>query len=122
MAVRKPVVHLIDGSVYVFRAYYSLPPMQAPDGAPPFVIGQRASGRRPFQRSRAERVEDPAQRAAPGLLRRRIAAREAKRSQASDPAVPPQVSDENLELHADSLGEGLLKVGKRRFVQLRFAD
>jgi DNA polymerase-1 len=34
MAGRKPVVHLIDGSVYVFRAYYSLPPMQAPDGAP----------------------------------------------------------------------------------------
>jgi DNA polymerase-1 len=31
---RKPVVHLIDGSVYVFRAYFSLPPMQAPDGSP----------------------------------------------------------------------------------------
>ena len=30
----KPVVHLIDGSVYVFRAYYSMPPMEAPDGTP----------------------------------------------------------------------------------------
>jgi 5'-3' exonuclease len=29
-----PLVHLIDGSVYVFRAYYSLPPMAAPDGTP----------------------------------------------------------------------------------------
>jgi len=34
MASQAPVVHLIDGSVYVFRAYYSLPPMQAPDGTP----------------------------------------------------------------------------------------
>jgi DNA polymerase-1 len=25
---------LIDGSVYIFRAYYSLPPMSAPDGTP----------------------------------------------------------------------------------------
>ena len=31
---RRPVVHLIDGSVYIFRAYHSLPPMQAPDGTP----------------------------------------------------------------------------------------
>ncbi len=31
---RKPVVHLIDGSVYIFRAYYSLPDMPAPDGTP----------------------------------------------------------------------------------------
>jgi 5'-3' exonuclease len=31
---RRPVVHLIDGSVYVFRAYHSLPPMRAPDGTP----------------------------------------------------------------------------------------
>jgi DNA polymerase-1 len=31
---RGPVVHLIDGHVLVFRAYYSLPPMQAPDGTP----------------------------------------------------------------------------------------
>jgi len=29
-----PLVHLIDGPVYVFRAYYSLPPMSAPDGTP----------------------------------------------------------------------------------------
>jgi 5'-3' exonuclease len=29
-----PVVHLIDGPVYVFRAYYSLPPMPSPDGTP----------------------------------------------------------------------------------------
>jgi 5'-3' exonuclease len=27
-------VHLIDGPVYVFRAYHSLPAMQAPDGTP----------------------------------------------------------------------------------------
>ncbi len=27
-------VHLIDGPVYVFRAYHSLPPMPAPDGTP----------------------------------------------------------------------------------------
>lgn len=29
-----PTVHLFDGHVYVFRAYHSLPPMQAPDGTP----------------------------------------------------------------------------------------
>ncbi len=29
-----PLAHLIDGSVYVFRAYYALPPMTAPDGTP----------------------------------------------------------------------------------------
>jgi 5'-3' exonuclease len=29
-----PLVHLIDGPVYVFRAYYALPPMAAPDGTP----------------------------------------------------------------------------------------
>ena len=29
-----PRVHLIDGSVYIFRAYYSLPPLPAPDGTP----------------------------------------------------------------------------------------
>ncbi len=34
MGTKPPVVHLIDGSVYVFRAYYSLPPMKAPDGTP----------------------------------------------------------------------------------------
>ncbi|HEY8152829.1 MAG TPA: 5'-3' exonuclease H3TH domain-containing protein [Myxococcota bacterium] len=34
MASRAPVVHLIDGPVYVFRAYHSLPPMRAPDGTP----------------------------------------------------------------------------------------
>lgn len=32
--VKRPVVHLIDGPVYVFRAYYAMPPMSAPDGAP----------------------------------------------------------------------------------------
>ena len=31
---RRPLVHLIDGSVYIFRAYYSLPGMWAPDGTP----------------------------------------------------------------------------------------
>jgi DNA polymerase-1 len=30
----RPLVHLIDGPVYVFRAYYALPSMQAPDGTP----------------------------------------------------------------------------------------
>jgi DNA polymerase-1 len=29
-----PLVHLFDGHVYIFRAYYSLPPMQASDGTP----------------------------------------------------------------------------------------
>ncbi len=29
-----PLVHLFDGHVYIFRAYYSLPPMTAADGAP----------------------------------------------------------------------------------------
>jgi 5'-3' exonuclease len=29
-----PVVHLIDAHVYVFRAWFSLPPMFAPDGTP----------------------------------------------------------------------------------------
>jgi 5'-3' exonuclease len=31
---KRPLVHLIDGPVYVFRAYYSIPPMNAPDGTP----------------------------------------------------------------------------------------
>jgi len=31
---KRPLVHLIDGPVYVFRAYYSMPPMNAPDGTP----------------------------------------------------------------------------------------
>ena len=31
-----------------------------------------------------------------------------------------RLSDENVELLAAELGEGVLKVGKRRFVQLRF--
>jgi len=31
---KRPLAHLIDGSVYIFRAYYSLPPMSAPDGTP----------------------------------------------------------------------------------------
>ena len=29
-----PLVHLFDGHVYIFRAYYSLPPMAATDGTP----------------------------------------------------------------------------------------
>ncbi|MHA7837455.1 MAG: 5'-3' exonuclease [bacterium] len=29
-----PLVHLLDGHVYIFRAYYSLPPMRATDGTP----------------------------------------------------------------------------------------
>jgi 5'-3' exonuclease len=29
-----PLVHLFDGHVYIFRAYYSLPPMTAQDGTP----------------------------------------------------------------------------------------
>jgi 5'-3' exonuclease len=29
-----PLVHLIDGAIYVFRAYYTLPSMEAPDGTP----------------------------------------------------------------------------------------
>ena len=32
--MQEPVVHLVDASVYVFRAYYALPPMHAPDGTP----------------------------------------------------------------------------------------
>lgn len=32
--VSEPVVHLVDASVYVFRAYHALPPMRAPDGTP----------------------------------------------------------------------------------------
>ncbi len=34
MAGKRPLAHLIDGSVYIFRAYYSMPPMHAPDGTP----------------------------------------------------------------------------------------
>jgi len=30
----RPQVHLIDGHVYLFRAYYALPEMTAPDGTP----------------------------------------------------------------------------------------
>ena len=29
-----PRVHLFDGHVYIFRAYYSMPPMTAADGTP----------------------------------------------------------------------------------------
>jgi 5'-3' exonuclease len=29
-----PVVHLVDAYVYVFRSYFSMPPMHAPDGTP----------------------------------------------------------------------------------------
>ncbi len=31
---RGPVVHLIDGHILVFRAYYTQPPLPAPDGTP----------------------------------------------------------------------------------------
>jgi len=31
---KRPRVHLIDGHVYVFRAFYALPEMTAPDGTP----------------------------------------------------------------------------------------
>ncbi|MBW2268550.1 MAG: exodeoxyribonuclease IX [Deltaproteobacteria bacterium] len=31
---RGPLVHLIDGPIWVFRAYYSLPSMTSPDGRP----------------------------------------------------------------------------------------
>ncbi|MFQ5417761.1 MAG: 5'-3' exonuclease H3TH domain-containing protein [Myxococcota bacterium] len=31
---KRPLVHLIDGPVYIFRAYYSMPPMSAPNGSP----------------------------------------------------------------------------------------
>lgn len=34
MARARPRVDLVDGSVYIFRAYHALPPMQAPDGRP----------------------------------------------------------------------------------------
>lgn len=34
MAGKRPLVHLIDGPVWVFRAYYSLPPMTSPEGVP----------------------------------------------------------------------------------------
>jgi DNA polymerase-1 len=30
----RPLVHLIDGHVYVFRAFYAMPEMAAPDGTP----------------------------------------------------------------------------------------
>ncbi|MCZ6463406.1 MAG: hypothetical protein O7A09_03625 [Proteobacteria bacterium] len=30
----KPLVHLIDGHIYIFRSYFSLPEMSAPDGTP----------------------------------------------------------------------------------------
>ncbi len=29
-----PTVHLLDGHVYIFRAYYSMPSMESPDGTP----------------------------------------------------------------------------------------
>ncbi len=34
MAGVRPLVHLIDGAIYIFRAYYTLPSMEAPDGTP----------------------------------------------------------------------------------------
>ncbi|MBW2272919.1 MAG: exodeoxyribonuclease IX [Deltaproteobacteria bacterium] len=34
MARRRPVVHILDGHVYIFRAYYSMPHMEAADGTP----------------------------------------------------------------------------------------
>ena len=33
-----PRVHLIDAHVYIFRAYYSLPAMHAPDGTPTHAL------------------------------------------------------------------------------------
>ena len=33
MASRSPLIHVFDAPVYVFRAYYSLPEMRAPDGS-----------------------------------------------------------------------------------------
>jgi 5'-3' exonuclease len=33
-SAERPIVHLIDAHVYVFRAWFSLPPMQAEDGTP----------------------------------------------------------------------------------------
>jgi DNA polymerase I len=32
--VSAPLVHLIDAHVYIFRTWFSLPPMSAPDGTP----------------------------------------------------------------------------------------
>ncbi|MGH0035971.1 MAG: 5'-3' exonuclease [Myxococcota bacterium] len=34
MAGKRPTVFLVDGHVYIFRAYYSMPSMEAPDGMP----------------------------------------------------------------------------------------
>jgi len=31
---KRPVLHLVDGSGYIFRAYHGLPPMSRPDGTP----------------------------------------------------------------------------------------
>ncbi len=34
MARKHPMVHLIDGHVYIFRSYFVMPEMKAPDGTP----------------------------------------------------------------------------------------
>lgn len=39
----KPTVHLVDGHVYIFRAYYAMPPMEAPDGTPTGAVRGFAS-------------------------------------------------------------------------------
>jgi DNA polymerase-1 len=38
-----PVVHLLDGHVYIFRAYHSMPPLEAPDGTPTGAVRGYAS-------------------------------------------------------------------------------
>ncbi len=38
-----PVVHLVDGHVYIFRAYYSMPSLSGPDGEPTGAVRGYAS-------------------------------------------------------------------------------
>jgi len=38
-----PVVHLVDGHVYIFRAYHSMPALEAPDGTPTGAVRGYAS-------------------------------------------------------------------------------
>jgi 5'-3' exonuclease len=38
-----PIVHLVDGHVYIFRAYHSMPPLVAPDGTPSGAVRGYAS-------------------------------------------------------------------------------
>jgi 5'-3' exonuclease len=50
----RPVVHLFDGHVLVFRAYYVMPSMEAPDGTPTgAVYGFARAVRRHLERARA---------------------------------------------------------------------